>query len=558
MSCGKMKKRNLKRRLRVQRLEDRRLLAADLSFVELMPVENVEPAMCQIVEAEVPSEVLEFDVAELPEDSVDAVDSVDDAPELQPEADVDAGVESETGPESKSGPESEVELETDTQQQLHDLGDPVDGTDGFFGAIDSETPLQSFKITPSESGVVDIVVASSWGDAGSCLEVTDSNGDVVASTATEEVPGFQMLSFESQAGQRYQLDVSSEQGAEGNFQVTVGHSDIPEPVDLHVDTVSDQSTELEFVDGTVGLNGELELQGDVDTFRFTANSSGNVSLNLAELNTENATELQVQVLSTDGAALTRGITNETVGISFEVESSQEYFLAISAGEGQTGSYQIDMTFEADATEPEVEPVVDQHVNEIGEGATELVLVDGVVSIAGDLETADDADAFQFSAPGDGYGALDLKATSEDNSADASVAVFDASSDPVATGATNDDVGIVFDVAQGDSYYVLVDSLNDVPASYQLTVSFTAADFDAEVDLVDELESADELPELDLVEESPEVADAGEIAEVDLVEDEMDLCFTDLEGESDVVDSIFADFDLDGVFTIEGEFEIGRV
>ena len=547
-----MKRQNSRRGFSVQRLEDRRLLAADFSVVELAPVEVVEPQVYHVAEPEIQSEVdqsevLDLDSTEISVDAIDAeIQNVDTAAEVGVDAavagenDVDAGVEAEIEPE------------------VLNLGDPVDGTDGFFGAIDADSPTQSFSITPSEAGTLDIVVASSFGDAETRLEVTDSDGASIASSLPEELGGFQVLSLDVEAGENYELTVSSDLGAEGYFQVTVGHRETPEPVDVHADTIGEDSTELEFVDGVAGLSGELEQTGDIDTFRFTPESNGQISLSLTELDSENATELQVQVLDGDGEVITRGITNETVGISFSVEGGSEYFLAVSAGEDQIGSYQLDADLEVEVGEPDVEIVVDQHVDETGSDATELEFVAGVATVAGELETAVDSDAFQFVAPADGEVELVLIATSEDNAAEASVEVFDGSNESVVAGITNDDVGIVFDVAAGDSIQVLVDSVNDIPASYELTLTLTESDASEAIDPIDEIDPIDDIVFDGALEESVELDDVFEVDSVDdLIDEEVEVCFTDLGAENALVDSVFAEFDPASVFSADGSYELRR-
>ena len=547
-----MKRQKSRRGFSVQRLEDRRLLAADCAVVDLVPVEIAEPEVCQVAEPEVESEVdqsevLDLDSTEISVDAIDAeIQNVDTAAEVGVDAavvgenDVDAGVEAEIEPE------------------VLNLGDPVDGTDGFFGAIDADSPTQSFSITPSEAGTLDIVVASSFGDAETRLEVTDSDGASIASSLPEELGGFQVLSLDVEAGENYELTVSSDLGAEGYFQVTVGHRETPEPVDVHADTIGEDSTELEFVDGVAGLSGELEQTGDIDTFRFTPESNGQISLNLTELDSENATELQVQVLDGDGEVITRGITNETVGISFSVEGGSEYFLAVSAGEDQIGSYQLDADLEIEVGEPDVEIVVDQHVDETGSDATELEFVAGVATVAGELETAVDSDAFQFVAPADGEVELVLIATSEDNAAEASVEVFDGSNESVVAGITNDDVGIVFDVAAGDSIQVLVDSVNDIPASYELTLTLTESDASEAIDPIDEIDPIDDIVFDESLEESVELDDVFEVDSVDdLIDEEVEVCFTDLGAENALVDSVFAEFDPASVFSADGSYELRR-
>jgi hypothetical protein len=581
-----MKRQNLRSGFHIQRLEDRRLLAADFAVVNLAPVETAEPDVCYVADLEVQSEVedqaevLDLDTTEV---NVDVIDNET----LEVDAEIDVVDDVDVEPD--------VDVHGESEAEIHDLGDPVDGVDGFFGSIDADSPSQAFNITPSESGMIDIVIASSFGDSETRMDVADANGDIVAATMAEELSGFQMLSFEAEAGETYQLNVSSEDGAVGYFQVTVDHNEIPEPIDWHADTIGEESTELQFVDGLTDVSGDLELEGDVDTFRFTADLSGKVSLGLAELNAENATELQIQVFGGDGEAITRGITNETVGISFDVQSGGEYFLSVSAGEGQTGSYLLDMNLEADVEdvvvdqpidevvnevedvvdqpvddvddetdvvvdEPvdEAEVVVDQPVDEVDDQATELEFVDGLATITGEVGAADGSGAYQFVAPVDGEAALALTAESEANAADASVAVFDANGEAVVDGTTNDDVGIVFDVVEGDSYQVKVDSINGVPASYELTLSIEVVESEGETDPIDEVDPVDDLVAIDQIEDSVEIDDVVEGDSIDdLVDEEMEVCFTDLQGENEFVDSFFAEFNPESIFTMEDGFELRR-
>jgi len=610
-------------------LEDRRLLAADVAVVELAPVENFEPEICQVseldsqVESEGQGETLDLDSTEIP---VDVIDSVED----QTASDLDFDVETE----------ADVDVVA-TETSANDLGDPVDGTDGFFGSIDAENPTSELAFSPSEDGIIDIVVASSFDGAETRLEVSDSNGDIVTSTITEDLTGFQKLSFEATAGETYQLNVSSEDGAEGYFQVTVDHNEIPEPVDLHADTIGEDSTQLELVDGNSEITGELELAGDVDTFRFTADSNGKALLGLTEADPENSSELQIQVLNADGDLLTRGITNETVGVSFDIEDGAEYFLAVSAAEGQTGVYGIDLTVE-DAVDVEPEPVVDdqpvddqpidadsiadadqgadvdpvvdgdpivdgdpvadvdpvvdldpvdtgadadldpvdgdtvvgvdtvadvdpvddstvddQPIDDVVADVVELEFVDGVASVEGELEAGVEPAEFQFVAEADGEVGLALETESEGNDADASVAVFDANNEPVVDGTTNDDVGILFDVVAGDSYQVVVDSLNDIPVSYELTATLTETESgDDIVSVIEEIEDdlVYDLNDIgqDIVSDDAieDVIDSTEGSVDDLIDEVNGICFSDvLAAEGEAVDSFFAEFNPESIFRV---------
>jgi len=362
-----MKKRNNRKRSSFfETLENRRLLAADFA-AELLPPDLVPTETCEVcvVSTELP-------LAATP-----------------------AGTELPVATAESEASES-LEL-ADTSDDVIALGDPVDGTDGFFGELTAENSSQSFSITPSAGGIVNVAVASSFGDGPSTLELNDAEGNLIASSTAEAVDGFQIISFEAEAGVGYELTVSTEGEATGFYQITSSHS-----ADLHADEIGLQSTELEFTDGESTLTGALEEAGDVDTFRFEADSNGIARLHLAETDSSTATELQVRVFDAVGQQLTRGITNEEVGISFEVISGAEYFVEISAGEGQVGTFELGVELEAvAASEGAVVDTVDvaessdlidgiAAIDEVFEDTVEDALGDAIDDVLGEVAEADEA------------------------------------------------------------------------------------------------------------------------------------------------------------------------
>ena len=152
---------------------------------------------------------------------------------------------------------------------------------------------------------------------------------------------------------------------------------------------------------------------------------------------------------------------------------------------------------------------------------------------------------------DGEIELDLSATSEANEANASVAVLDADNEPIVDGTTNDEVGLLFDVAEGDSFQVVVDSLNDIPTSFELTATLTGTEPVADVDPIDEVvddllddligatdgiadEVSDEVAFDDLDDSTADIID-------DLIDEENEICFSDHFRDRESLDSFFADF-----------------
>lgn len=225
-----MKKR---KSLSFERLENRRLLAADLGC-DMAQMIDVQP--------EVEACIVAPDIAEdAANDTVFDLSDVDN---------VAGGAENESVAEP-----AETIDEVDAQLDL------ADGMDGFFGTLNAENSSDTLSFTPSADGLVEVVVASSFGDASTQLEIRDDSGNLITASETEGLDGFQTVSFAGNADQVYELKISTDAGVSGSFQVTVG----VEPNDSNdsSDTVDD---DVLAEDGASDLDNEpddeLELEAD--------------------------------------------------------------------------------------------------------------------------------------------------------------------------------------------------------------------------------------------------------------------------------------------------------
>ncbi len=291
-----MKKRKLSRRFGFESLEGRRLLAADFCMQAMPEVEAMEPAQCEVAAFDCPADAAVSDTV------------------------------------TESDPVAETETMPDLDPRILDL---ADGMDGYFGALSAENPTESLEFTATGNGMVDVVLASSFGNAHASLSVTNSQGEVIE-TQGGGLEGFDMLSFEVEEGETYQLTISSDDAnCEGHFQLTAGFA---AHVDQHADAVGSDSTELELVENQAELSGRLESAGDINTFRFTATSTGEMTLELHETVDDARIGLGVSIQDAEGNILAQGATNEMLQISFDVSEGQEYFVSLAAGEGQTGTY----------------------------------------------------------------------------------------------------------------------------------------------------------------------------------------------------------------------------
>ena len=342
----KMKKKKLSCSVGFEQLELRRLLAADCCMQAMPEVATTEPAQCEVASFEGTAEDVASDPAA--ESETDVVDEGTTTPGLDP--------------------------------RVLDL---ADGMDGYFGAINAENPAETLEFTAVGDGTVDVVLASSFGDAHASLSVLNSQGDVIE-TQTEGLDGFDRSSFEVEEGETWQLSISSDDATcEGHFQLTVGFE---AHVDQHADEMGSKSTELEIVDNKAELSGRLESAGDIDTFRFIAEARGEGTLELHEMVDDARIGLVVGVQDSEGNMLAEGATNEMLQISFDVDDGQEYFVSLAAGEGQKGTYHFGLEMKPAAEQPAAESIDCEVVGEtVGTDVADPEVSDPEVS---DPELAD--------------------------------------------------------------------------------------------------------------------------------------------------------------------------
>ncbi len=413
-----------KRKLRgfdFERLEDRRLLAADccvevIQCCNMLPAEtcmettmHAEDGMLESgfeeldgVDVETPNET-EIGSAALSDDSVEqSTDEAAQVPVVDPAASdelLSTTIETEVAKASEfdtqiAEDEATSEHETDVKSQteagaladadvesqnlfVSELRDPVTGTSGYFGEIDEVSPARTMAFTPTESGTVNVVIASSFGDSETRFEVVNSNGELIAETMTEDLNGFQRLTFDVVENETYEMTVSSDESGEGYFMLTVDFNSVVEspPVDLHVDQIGELATLLELQDGAVSVQGELETAEDCDAFRFVASADGEMVLSMEATSEDHKSNAIVSVFDPLGDLVVSGLTNEEVTIRFDAASGVEYQVLVDSQNDVPNSFAIDGTLLATETEKadpvdDLVPVVEAVLADESEAVTE--------------------------------------------------------------------------------------------------------------------------------------------------------------------------------------------
>jgi len=365
-TTSKNNRRNHRKRLGFEALEKRQLLAADLASAVVGAIDTGVAEQPQVQVAEVCS--LE-------------IEEVDQALEAALGAELEVQIEAELA--NQNAITTEVSQAESAQSAEAESLDPrnldlSDSIDGFVGTIGPESPTETLRFTASANGLANVVVANSFEDSSLLLTATSAEGGEIEFELLSN-DGFDTISFEVNQGESYELTVASTQPeAGGQFQVTVGFEEF---VDQHFDVAGANSTELVFADQRTELTGKLESPEDIDTFRATAPQGGEVTLELDELEEDRRLNLNVSVTNASGAVIAEGATNEFLRITFDVVASEEFFVAVSGGEGQEGDYRFTLNLDPSSPAPlEDSLVVDE------------ILADGGIAPGAEVaEVADEAD-----------------------------------------------------------------------------------------------------------------------------------------------------------------------
>ena len=304
------------------------------------PVENeTVDENLDVIGEDITESVLEDDSEEQPPVDI----GLDDT--MTPDLETDCPVEEAANVEA-----------TEFAAEAEVLGDPVLGMPGYFGEINADNQSQDLMFTPSEDGTVDLVLATAFGDAETRLDVTDASGELVAATMTDDLNGFQRLTFDVDANETYLVTVSSDETGEGYFMLTVDFEMAPEPVpvDIHADVVGETATMLELNDGVVEVASELDTAVDSDAFRFVATSDGEMRLDMTTTSENYSSDAIVSVFDAEGELMVSGTTNEEVAIRFDTMSGVEYQVLVDSQNDVPAQYSLSGTLFADVAD-ELDP-----------------------------------------------------------------------------------------------------------------------------------------------------------------------------------------------------------
>jgi hypothetical protein len=370
----------------------------------------------------------------------------------------------------------------------------------FTGEIASQTKTISymdfdvFSFTASVSGRYEIgVIPDSTQNLAPYLEVVGSDGSFIGYASAHSGLSAFTLPLLSQGQQVYirvsgSQSVISLQSSTGNYTLQVkqpgaivdfyansfnsGTSQIPvEPITLSLGTNSGSLTNANMV---------IESANDVDVFRFTANRSGPMKVNLSK-NSGSTLDTIISILDSSGNVLasnddSNSSTNSEVVI--DVNNLGVYYVSVKGYGGTTGDYHIDLQ---DLTPTNLSFDGDGIGNDFTK-ATTLGFVNGVASAASDISVVGDRDVFKIVATANGVLAFSLQARAS-SGLDSYLYLYDSNENLL---ARDDDSGsgvdslINWSVHTGEIYYLQAAAYGTGTGAYTVSATISAGDDHADL------------------------------------------------------------------------------
>ena len=370
----------------------------------------------------------------------------------------------------------------------------------FNGDIASQTKTISymdfdvFSFTASVSGRYEIgVIPDSTQNLAPYLEVIGSDGSFIGSASAHSGLSAFTLPLLSQGQQVYirvsgPQSVISFQSSTGNYTLQVTQPSAV--VDFYANSFNSGTSQIPVGPITLSsgnnsgsltnANMVIESANDVDVFRFTANRSGPMKVNLSK-NSGSTLDTIISILDSSGNVLasnddSNGTANSEVVI--DVNNLGVYYVSVKGYGGTTGGYHIDLQ---DLTPNNLSFDSDGIGNDFTK-ATTLGFVNGVASAASDISVVGDRDVFKIVATANGVIAFSLQARAS-SGLDSYLYLYDSNENLL---ARDDDSGsgvdslINWSVHTGEIYYLQAAAYGNSTGAYTVSATISAGDDHADL------------------------------------------------------------------------------
>ena len=216
--------------------------------------------------------------------------------------------------------------------------------------------------------------------------------------------------------------------------------------DRHGDSVETATDTGVLIGGEV-IEGTIGKIADVDTFEFTADQTGQVTL------TFEVTHDLVPLIDVDGSSAAI-IGNE---ITFDVVAGEQYSFALATAEG-SGHYKINVDFQASGNQAGGESGLSDNVNNnggtIGNSIGQTINWGQVVSNQYLNQTINGQSTFEITAARDGYLTVEANAQLDQDGRPFVIEIYDSNLNRLHTSTTHTGEARVNVVAQkGETYFI---------------------------------------------------------------------------------------------------------
>ena len=373
---------------------------------------------------------------------------------------------------NSSGYESESNDSTST-------ADAIISGSAIKGQLSSSSDVDYYKFTASSSGSVSVSLDTPTDSYRDYFKFTlyDSNNNNLGEYETGEdltaslgisVAGTYYLKLESgyyhDSGQ-YSLATSFAAGNSSGYE----------------SESNDSTSTADAMNSGSAIKGQLSSTSDVDYYKFTASSSGSVSVSLDTPTDSYRDYFKFTLYDSNNNNLGEYETGEDLTASLGISVAGTYYLKLESGYyHDSGQYSLTAIYQQGSTPPD-DPGINENVEtEVNDSVDSADQIELTKTIKGQLSSYSDQDYFVFSSSGSETLSVNFDSPTDSQGSDYfKLSVLDASGSILATQSSGKDFVFQAPLTSSGKYYVKVSSddwLQD-SGQYGLTLS-TVSGIDA--------------------------------------------------------------------------------
>ena len=338
---------------------------------------------------------------------------------------------------------------TQTKDTLDSAGGPVASGQGVSGELDGQ--LDAYSLTATAGGTIEASAGEGGSTVAVALDLFSPTGVLLKSAAASTAGQIVTFSQAAATTGTYYIVINSANGLSGAYEF----SEASAPGTLTKDTLDNAGGPVTSGEGVSG-----ELDGQLDSYSFTATAGGTIDVSAGEGGSTVAVALD---LFSPAGALLKSVAASTAGqivtLSQAAATTGTYYVVVSSANGLSGAYEFS---EASVPGTQTKDTLDSAGGPVTSGQETSGELDGQL------------DSYSFAAAAGGP--IDASAGEAGSTVAVAMDLFSPAGvllKSVAASTAGQTVTLSQDASTSGNYYIVITSANGDSGAYKFLVTTTA-------------------------------------------------------------------------------------